>query len=138
MGTQYVELNPETNVRRIRDYKITDIVRMQSRAVQHKGTGNFHLFCQAEALDTYSRFLSEGLPLESQLMETDHLQNWIKTVRARGYALTKQDLFDFLSFSFLAQRVASNPTYYGLSSTEPNENLSRIVDQVFSRVQGDM
>lgn len=138
MGTQYVELNPETNVRRIRDYKITDIVRMQSRAVQHKGTGNFHLFCQAEALDTYSRFLSEGLPLESQLMETDHLQNWIKSVRARGYALAKQDLFDFLSFSFLAQRVASNPTYYGLSSTEPNENLSRIVDQVFSRVQGDM
>ncbi|KAF6762354.1 Sec63-domain-containing protein [Ephemerocybe angulata] len=129
MGTQYVEINPETNLRRVRDYKLTDIVRMQSRAVQHKGTGHFHLFCQAEAMDTYSRFLNEGLPLESQLMETDHLKNWIKSATSRGAPLSKQDLFDFLSFTFLARRVASNPTYYGFTSTNRAENLSRMVDR---------
>jgi antiviral helicase SLH1 len=131
MGTQYVEVNPETDIRRVRDYRLTDIVRMQSRAVQHSGTGHFHLFCQAEALDTYSRFLNEGLPLESQLMETDHLRNWIKTVNSKGFNLSKQDVFDFLSFTFLSRRVASNPNYYGFRSTNRDENISRIVDTLF-------
>jgi antiviral helicase SLH1 len=130
MGTQYVEVDPETSIRRVRDYKLTDIVRMQSRAVQHNGTGHFHLFCQGEALDTYSRFLTEGLPLESQLMETDTLQNWIRSLELKGISMSKQGLFDFLSFSLLSRRVASNPIYYGFTSTNQAENLSRLVDQI--------
>ena len=135
MGTQYVEVDPETSIRRVRDYKLTDIVRMQSRAVQHNGTGHFHLFCQAEALDTYSRFLTEGLPLESQLMETDTLQNWIRSLESKGFGMSKQDLFDFLSFSLLSRRVASNPTYYSFTSTNQAENLSRLVDQILEPQQ---
>lgn len=131
LGTQYVEVNPDTNIRRIRDYKLTDLVRMQSRAVQHQGTGHFHLFCQAEALDTYSRFLTEGLPLESTLAETDHLRSWMRSCENKGIGLSKQDLFDFLAFSYLSKRVASNPTYYGFTSTNHSENISRIVDQMF-------
>lgn len=135
MGTQYVEVDPETSVRRVRDYKLTDIVRMQSRAVQHSGTGHFHLFCHAEVLDTYSRFLTEGLPLESQLLETEHLRSWIKSLESKGITMSKQDLFDFLSFSFLSRRVASNPTYYDFTSTDQAENLSRLVDQILEPPQ---
>ncbi|KAH6915313.1 activating signal cointegrator 1 complex subunit 3, partial [Coprinopsis sp. MPI-PUGE-AT-0042] len=129
LGTQYVEVRPETNFRRVRDYSLVDIARMQSLAISHAGTGHFHLFCQSELLDTYLRFLNEGLPLESGLTtDRETLHKWVRSFSAGGSALRKQDLFDILSFTFLARRVASNPTYYECGSASRDENISRIVD----------
>jgi len=117
----------------ILDYSLTELVRMQSRALRHMDSGQFHLFCQAEALQTYSRFLDGGLPMESQLTETKTLQRWVKTICHDH--MDKQRVVDALSFTFLAQRVISNPSYYGFTNRNMDENLSAIVDQLVENMR---
>ncbi|KAJ7742479.1 Sec63-domain-containing protein [Mycena maculata] len=126
LGTQYTAAAAEGADRQLRDYGLAELVRMQSRAVRHSGAGHFHLFCQAEAKDTFVRFLNEGLPLESALLGSPELRGW----HAAHAYLDKQQLVDALSFTFLAQRIASNPTYYDCVSPSRDENLSRIVDDL--------
>ncbi|KAF8812579.1 Sec63-domain-containing protein [Phlegmacium glaucopus] len=128
MGTQFAQTQEGSDIRQMLDYSLTELVRMQSRAVRHTGAGQFHLFCQAEALETYSRFLDDGLPVESQLTETKTLQRWVKTVF--HHHIDKQQVVDALSFTFLAQRVISNPSYYGFTTRNQDEDLSAIVDQL--------
>ena len=128
MGTQYIQLEEDSGSRQVKDYTLSELVRMQSRAVQHSDYGYFYLFCQAEALETYSRFLDDGLPLESHLHESRVLRDWAKSFFAGN--LNRTQLIDVLSFSFLAQRLTGNPSYYGFSSRNQAENLSRVVDQL--------
>jgi antiviral helicase SLH1 len=126
MGTQYAHAEAEGADRQLRDYGLTELVRMQSRAVRHSGAGHFYLFCQAEGKDTFLRFLNEGLPLESALLNSPELRAWY----AAHAHLDKQQLVDALSFTFLAHRIATNPTYYDCVSSSRYENLSRIVDDL--------
>ncbi|KAL7282501.1 hypothetical protein ACG7TL_003972 [Trametes sanguinea] len=137
MGTQYVHVRPGDgnksgggDERQVREYALEEIVRMQGRAVRHRGAGHFHLFCQAEGKDTITRFLNDGLPLESKLLETDVLRSWYRDRRKDGSIPDKQAAVDVLSFTFLARRLVSNPAYYDARSTSVNELLSRIVDQL--------
>lgn len=132
MGTQYVHVEAEGSDRQLRDYGLTELVRMQSRAVRHTGSGYFYLFCQAEAKDTFTRFLNEGLSLESQLLETDDLVQWYNAQKKRAGTLHEQDVLDALSFTFLARRVVGNPAYYDSTPTSWNDNMSRIVDKVIT------
>lgn len=135
MGTQYIDTMERSNSgdHQVLDYSLPTIVRMQSRAVRHSGAGHLFLFCQTEAKDTLTRFLNDGLPLESQLAEASTLVEWLKT-RKWNRQDKKQDLIDILSFSFLARRVVTNPSYYDCTSTDGNQNLSRIVDSLFKQV----
>lgn len=130
MGTQYIEGDPSSSERRLRDYTIVEVVQMQSRAVRQNGTGHFVLFCPTEAVEMFNKFLNEdGLPLESQLLETEVLEKWYRERRREGTIRNKQDAVDALSFTFLARRMMKNPTYYGLlADTSESEALSRIVD----------
>lgn len=131
MGTQYVHVAPGAGgeARRLRDYTLEALVRMQGRAVRHNGVGHFHLFCQAEAKDTFLRFLTDGLPLESKALEGDALRAWYHAQRAQGRIKSKQDGVDALSFTFLAHRLQTNPAFYDASPQgTKSERLSRIVD----------
>lgn len=130
MGTQYFHVSENGEQRQLRDYSLEELVRMQSRAVRHDGGGHFHLFCQAEAKDTFTRFLTDGLPLESKLLETDDLRRWYHNARNKGILKTKQDGVDALSFTFLARRLESNPVYYDTLAVSMDERLSRIVDDL--------
>ncbi|KAF8914047.1 Sec63 Brl domain-containing protein [Gymnopilus junonius] len=132
MGTQYVHVEEKGSLRQMRDYTLAELVKMQSRAVQQSGTGHFHLFCQAEALESYSRFLDEGLPLESQLHESDIQRKWIKSIYATNKG--KQHVVDAMSFTYLSHRIVSNPTYYGFTSSGLDENLSAMADQIIDEV----
>ena len=117
--------------RQVRDYALAEVVRMQGRAVRHDGAlGKFYLFCQAEGKDTIMRFLNDGLPLESKLLETDTLRAWYRDRRKEGSIPDKQAAVDMLSFTFLARRLVSNPAYYDARSTAVNDLLSRIVDEL--------
>ena len=127
MGTQYVQKQEGASAL-IKDYTLLEISRMQSRAVQQSGHGHFHLFCPAESFETYSRFLDEGLPLESQLHESRILQDWVKSFFSGDVDRTR--LMDVLSFTFLAQRLVGNPFYYGFRLRNREENLSRLVDKL--------
>ncbi|GJE84444.1 Sec63 domain-containing protein [Phanerochaete sordida] len=133
MGTQYVHVTPDASERQLRDYNLEELVRMQGRAVRHNGAGHFHLFCQAEAKDTILRFLTDGLPLESKLLEGDDLRTWYAEERRRGAIRSKQDAIDALSFTFLSHRLQTNPVFYD-APTEGGKDyrLSRIVDDLDS------
>ncbi|KAF8138604.1 Sec63-domain-containing protein [Boletus edulis] len=130
MGTQYIQGDASKSERRLRDYTIGEVVQMQSRAVRQNGSGHFVLFCPAEAVEMFNKFLNQdGLPLESQLLETGVLERWYQQRREDGTIRNKQDGVDVLSFTFLARRMMKNPTYYGLyPGTSEAEALSRIVD----------
>jgi len=136
MGTQYIHVEGQGTLRQIRDYTLTEVVRMQSRAIQQSGTGFFHLFCQAESLEIYSRFLDEGLPLESQLLDSQAFREWVRSFCAVNQG--KQHIVDALSFTLLAHRVVSNPSYYGFTTRERDQNLSAIVDQIVDEIHGQM
>ncbi|KDQ64892.1 hypothetical protein JAAARDRAFT_241277 [Jaapia argillacea MUCL 33604] len=135
MGTQYLHTTEGdgSEQRQIRDYGLDELVRMQGRAVRHGGgSGHFHLFCQAESKDTFVRFLEDGLPLESKLLENGmiELQSWYKNRRKDGLITSKQQAVDALSWTFLAKRISSNPAYYDASTNSRNEALSRIIDKL--------
>jgi len=134
MGTQYVYVEDSGSDRQLRDYELTELVQMQSRAVRHSGSGHFHLLCQAEAKDTFTRFLNDGLPLESRLLETHDLETWYHKWVQDGGIVGKQQAVDMLSFTFLARRLVSNPTYYDATASSLDENLSKIVDKLDSEI----
>jgi antiviral helicase SLH1 len=133
MGTQYVHVEGEDADRQLRDYALIELVRMQGRAVLHTGSGHFHLFCQAEAKDTIARFLNDGLPIESQLLQTSDFATWFDLQKRNLGSLQEQQIVDALSFTFLARRLVSNPVYYDCTSTSRGENLSRVVDRLFTK-----
>lgn len=128
MGTQYAYFQDGGSQREVRDYSLTELVKMQSRAVQQSGTSHFALFCPSESLDVYSRFLEDGLPLESQLLETETLSEWVKTLLP-GQS-TKQNIVDLLSFTYFSQRVISNPSYYNFTSGDVTQWLSSVADKL--------
>lgn len=130
MGTQYLHVSGNGEERQLRDYSLEELVRMEGRAVRHNGGGHFYLFCQAEAMVTFMRFLGNGLPLESKLLGTDDLRTWYRKTRSAGIIRTKQDGVDALSFTFFSRRLESNPAYYDSMGTSTNERLSRIVDDL--------
>ncbi|KAL0949691.1 hypothetical protein HGRIS_009728 [Hohenbuehelia grisea] len=130
MGTQYFDVEAEGSTPQLRDYSLTDLIRMQSRAVEYAGLGRFYLFCQAESKDSFIRFLNEGLPLESRLLETDDLHRWYDKMRRSKAIQDRQQAVDALSFTFLARRIASNPVYYDCTQGHRDESLSRVVDQL--------
>lgn len=128
MGTQYVRVDPTNNERHVCDYSLDELVRMQGRAVRHNQLGRFFLFCQAEVKDTFTRFLDEGLPLESQLLEDDTLPVWYTEQRTQGKIKDKQEGAEALSWTFLARRLLSNGTYYDATSGSINNKLSTVID----------
>lgn len=128
MGTQYVHIGQGGSGRQVRNYELTELVRMQSRAVLHGQEGHFFLFCQAESKETILRFLHDGLPLESELLKTDALRRWYLDGRTQGIINSRQQGADALGFTFLARRAHSNPVYYENSERAANIFLSRLVD----------
>ncbi|CAG8650557.1 4773_t:CDS:1 [Acaulospora colombiana] len=147
MGTQYTTGTPSattdplrTSERRVVEYSLHELVRMQGRAVRYGKTGHFHIMCQSEHRDSYMRFLTGGLPLESQLIgEEDNeespisqaIRDWVERQIKTGNLKSKQDLLDFLTSTFLAYRLEKNPTYYDLEDDRANF-LSRLVDSLWT------
>lgn len=130
MGTQYMHFEGDGSGSQLRDYSLVDVVQMQSRAVRHDSPGHFFLFCQAETRDTFSKFLAEGLPLESELLDSSVFEKWYQERRGDGSIRNKQDAVQALSFTLLARRLVSNPVYYDMEVGSQNEVLSRIVDRL--------
>ncbi|PVF94776.1 putative RNA helicase [Serendipita vermifera] len=147
MGTQYTVSTPGTtgdaskaSERCVVEYSLHELVRMQGRAARHGKTGHFYIMCQSEHRDSYTRFLADGLPLESQLVDEEGeeespisqtLRGWVETQIKSGNLQSKQDLLDFLASTFLAYRVERNPTYYDMEGDKA-VFLSRLVDSLWT------
>lgn len=77
------------------------------------------------------RFLHDGLPLESVLVDSPLLTSAFGDLRKKGSVSTKQDALDLLGFTFLARRIETNPVYYDAPAGGRDIALSRLVDLVF-------
>lgn len=130
MGTQYTRVGSDDD-RQVVDYTPHEVMRMLGRAIRHGRAGQFHLFCQAEALDTFMRFINHGLTLESQLVDGEVLRTWLTARRRDGTIAGKQDAMDALAFSYLARRLRANPLYYDAIDSARDESLSRVLDSVW-------
>ncbi|CAE6500996.1 unnamed protein product [Rhizoctonia solani] len=133
MGTQYIEFDSEGD-RALRNYSLGEVTRMQSRAVRSGSAGSFILMCQAEDKDTYMRFLENGLPLESELMEADCgvLRKWAQTMMGANLLKNPQDLLDILGHTYLRRRLKTNPSYYEDGANE-EDTLVKLVDLAWER-----
>ncbi|TDL29712.1 Sec63-domain-containing protein [Rickenella mellea] len=134
MGTQYIQVDDGNEDRRVKDYSLAEIMRMEGRAIHHMRSSRFYLFCQAEHRETLSTFLKEGGPLESTLQTSPVLQQWYSDRLRDGSILDKQQGIDALSFTFLARRMACNPLYYDANPGGLDESLSRLVDKLHTDV----
>ena len=117
--------------RQVMEYTLHELVGMQGRAIRHAQTGRFHIMCQADRRDTYMRFLHDGLPLESALVDSPILTSVFGDLRKKGLVSTEQDALDLLGFTFLAKRIKSTPVYYDAQVGGRDIALSRLVDLVF-------
>ena len=92
---------------------------MQGRAIRPNSDGHLHLFCHPDAKDVFARFLNEGLPLESSLLDVrSSIVDWIQKSRGPnvpiGAHVKKQEIHKILSWTFLRRRMTSNPVYYDI------------------------
>lgn len=120
------------------DFTLAELAHMQGRAARPLGAGHFVVFCAADAREPLARFLSEGLPLESELNTSSTLQHWLRA-RWASKALNsadKQATLDILSWSYLARRMEDNPAYYDTQPGELAGSLSRLVDRLHEGGEG--
>ncbi|XP_060805871.1 activating signal cointegrator 1 complex subunit 3 [Amyelois transitella] len=125
-GTEYYDGKQKRYV----DMPITDVLQMMGRAgrPQYDNEGVAVVLVHDQKKNFYKKFLYEPFPVESSLLEVlaDHLNAEI----VAGTVQTKQDILDYLTWTYFFRRLLKNPSYYNLESLEPqdvNRYLSNLV-----------
>ncbi|XP_053615369.1 activating signal cointegrator 1 complex subunit 3 [Plodia interpunctella] len=125
-GTEYYDGKQKRYV----DMPITDVLQMMGRAgrPQYDNEGVAVVLVHDQKKNFYKKFLYEPFPVESSLLEVlaDHLNAEI----VAGTVQTKQDILDYLTWTYFFRRLLKNPSYYKLESAEPqhvNRYLSDLV-----------
>ncbi|KAH9644006.1 hypothetical protein HF086_004267 [Spodoptera exigua] len=125
-GTEYYDGKQKRYV----DMPITDVLQMMGRAgrPQYDNEGVAVVLVHDQKKNFYKKFLYEPFPVESSLLEVlpDHLNAEI----VAGTVQTKQDILDYLTWTYFFRRLLKNPSYYNLESVEPqdvNYYLSNLV-----------
>ncbi|KAG7309233.1 activating signal cointegrator 1 complex subunit [Plutella xylostella] len=125
-GTEYFDGKQKRYV----DMPITDVLQMMGRAgrPQYDNEGVAVVLVHDQKKNFYKKFLYEPFPVESSLLGVlpDHLNAEI----VAGTVQTKQDILDYLTWTYFFRRLLKNPSYYHLESVEPqdvNRYLSNLV-----------
>lgn len=116
-GTEYYDGKQKRYV----DMPITDVLQMMGRAgrPQFDNEGVAVVLVHDQKKNFYKKFLYEPFPVESSLLEVlaDHLNAEI----VAGTVQTKQDILDYLTWTYFFRRLLKNPSYYNLESLEPQD-----------------
>ncbi|KAI5477077.1 DNA/RNA helicase, DEAD/DEAH box type [Pseudohyphozyma bogoriensis] len=137
MSAQFAAIR-EDGEREIQDYPLPELLQMQSLAVPPRpdASAEFLVLCQKEQAELYQRFLLHGIPLESELASDPLLISTIFSELVSSRISQRQDVVDFLSWTFLSRRVVSNSAYYGLpSSKDTNDAVSRLADRLLDELE---
>jgi hypothetical protein len=116
---------------------ITDILQMLGRAgrPQFDNTGVACVYVQESKRNFYKKFLHSPFPVESSLHKflPDHLNAEI----VAGTVKSKQNVMDYLSWTFFYRRLQMNPTYYGLEDPKHGLQayLSKLIDASLHALQ---
>lgn len=97
------------------DYPIVDLIEMLGHANRRSNAdteAKAIVMCQSGKKDFLKKFLNDPLPVESHLDHAlhDHFNAEVVTKTIEN----KQDAVDYLTWTFLYQRMTQNPNYYNL------------------------
>ena len=139
MSAQYAIVK-EDKERQIKDYSLSELLQMQATAVPPRSDSSAEclILCQVEQADVYSRFLLQGLPVESELPEDSLLLSTLFTDLVVGRIKTRQDMIDSFSWTLFARRIESNPSYYHQQTNGEiniDDQLSRLVDRLLLQLE---
>ena len=118
-GTEFYDAPTKRYV----DMPVTDILQMMGRAgrPQFDTVGIAVVMVHAPKKNFFKRFLYEPFPVESSL--PDVLQDHFNAEIVAGTITCMRDAVDYLTWTYFFRRLLGNPTYYGLSGSDP-ETLS--------------
>jgi len=127
MGTQVFD----GRTHRYIDYTIAEILQMLGKSGRpsedQKARGV--LMCPDVKRNYYRKFLSEALPIESQLQSYLH-DVFVTEISAKVMG-SMQEAIDWLTYTYYYRRLMANPSFYGLTSTTQdgfNAHLSELIE----------
>ena len=126
MGTQFFEGREHRYI----DYPISEILQMFGKAgrpMEDKDCRGV-LMCPDVKRNYYRKFLSEALPVESQLQSYMH-DAFVTEISTKTIEST-QDAVDWTTYTYLYRRLLANPSFYGLSDTTHEGLSTYLSDQV--------
>eukprot|EP01069_Polyplicarium_translucidae_P003624 Polyplicarium_translucidae@DN2367_c0_g1_i1.p1 len=129
-GTEYYD----GNLQRYVDFPITDLLQMIGRAgrPQFDSTAVACVFVHEPKKSFYVRFLYEPFPVESFLHK--HLPDHFNAEVAGGTVTTRDDAFDYLSWTYFFRRLCANPGFYDPQQNDDEEDVV-VVDESFVSVE---
>lgn len=107
------------------DYKLSEFLEM----VGCCENGNVLAYVHGPKVQYYSTFLTEPLPVESNLNVALH-DSFVHEISTRTFQ-SKQDCIDWLTYTLFYRRLTQNPSYYGLTEVTHvgiSEYLSELVE----------
>ncbi|KAK5113048.1 hypothetical protein LTR62_003627 [Meristemomyces frigidus] len=124
MGTQFFEGREH----RYLDYPISDVLQMLGKAGRPGEDKDCRgvLMCPDVKRNYYRKFLSEALPIESQLQSYMH-DAFVTEISTKTIEST-QDAVDWSTYTYFYRRLLANPSFYGLADTS-HEGLSAYLSE---------
>ncbi|OMO90989.1 hypothetical protein COLO4_18725 [Corchorus olitorius] len=134
MGTQYFDRRENAHT----DYPVTDLLQMMGHASRPllDNSGKCVILCHAPRKEYYKKFLYEAFPVESHLHHFLH-DNLIAEIVAQVIE-NKQDVVDYLTWTFMYRRLTQNPNYYnlqGVSHRHLSDHLSELVENTLNDLE---
>ncbi|PNS20329.1 Pre-mRNA-splicing factor brr2 [Sphaceloma murrayae] len=127
MGTQVFDGRSHRYV----DYTIAEILQMLGKAGRSGEDAKARgvLMCPDVKRNYYKKFLSEALPVESQLQA--YLHDVFVTEISAKVMTDMQDAINWFTYTYYYRRLMANPSFYGLTSTTQdgfNTHLSDLIE----------
>ncbi|CAH8538749.1 unnamed protein product [Schistosoma rodhaini] len=120
------------------DYPIVDLIEMLGHANRPNidSEAKAVVLCQTGKKEFLKKFLHDPLPVESHLDHAlhDHFNAEIVTKTIEN----KQDAVDYLTWTFLYQRMTQNPNYYnlqGVTHRHLSDHLSELVETTLNDLE---
>ncbi|EGV61861.1 Sec63-domain-containing protein [Yamadazyma tenuis ATCC 10573] len=112
------------------NFPINTVLEMIGCCSDEMGQSKVMIFTRNATMNHYSKFLNEGLPLESYYNSMIH-DIFITEVSNRTFK-ERQDCVDWLTFTYFYRRLQMNPSFYDVKDTSHmgiSEFLSDLVEE---------
>lgn len=112
-------------------YPLDDLFEMIGLSRVENGTSKALVLTNSGQVGYYQKFIAESLPLESQMKE--QLADCLIPDISTGIVKNRQNVIDWITFTWFSRRLQMNPSYYGLdgvSTDSISEYLSELVESV--------
>ncbi|KAF2482587.1 Sec63 Brl domain-containing protein [Neohortaea acidophila] len=133
MGTQYFDGREHRYI----DYPVSEVLQMFGRAGRPRQDEDCRgvLMCPDTKRNYYRKFLSEALPIESQLQSYMH-DAFVTEISTKTIEST-QDAVDWTTYTYFYRRLLANPSFYGLTDTS-HEGLSAYLSEQVEQTLKDL